>query len=173
MASRNETGLSKDLQIIALKVDRSSEYHMPVPRTESPRITAISSLLEDSCFCTMYPNYTSCWANQARCHLWQQLPKKRRILLLYHSRQNWPIARAATDPGLNISPIEGECLVDGFSATRLHPNYTLSRFLVEAFEIVSRNHIDLYKRLPVRTLIHPIRNPYRNPHGIPTKAFFW
>ena len=72
---------------------------------------------------------------------------------------------------MKISPIEGECLVDGFSATLLHPKYTLSRFLVEAFEIVSRNLIDLYKRLPVRTLINPIRNPDRTLTESPQKHF--
>ena len=85
------------------------------------------------------------------------------------------MAGAATDPGLKISPIEGECLVDGFSATLLHPKYTLSTlssFLVEAFEIVSRNLIDLYKRLPVRTLINPIRNPDRTLTESPQKHFF-
>ena len=84
---------------------------------------------------------------------------------------NWPLAGAATDPGLKISPIEGECLVDGFSATLLHPEYT-SRFLVETFEIVSRNLIDLYERLPVRTLINPIMNPDRTLTESPQKHFF-
>ena len=63
-------------------------------------------------------------------------------------------------------------MVDGFSTTLLHPEYTLSRFLVETFEIVSRNLIDLYGRLPVRTLINPIMNPDRTLTESPQKHFF-
>ena len=81
----------------------------------------------------------------------------------------WPGLRRI--PDCTSHRLKGNAWLMAFQQPFLHPKYTLSRFLVEAFEIVSRNLVDLYKRLPVRTLINPTRNPDRTLTESPQKHF--